>query len=174
MNKNKGRNVLRFIIDYFKRCKIPTRQEIKEYYPKYLLAHRDPANKLIHFYGNIFIVSFVLSILIYRVGILRELFWLPILPFFAWFGIYIFVWPAHRFFEHNVPATFKQNPLLTKACDWVMVWQLFTRKLAWDTRPIKADWKKGIAQIKLKDLNEEDMSFDLGKLTEEDKKSWKD
>ena len=42
---------------------------------------------------------------------------------------YGFAWVGHFFYEHNRPATF-QYPLYSFAGDWVMFWQILTRKIA--------------------------------------------
>lgn len=124
------KEIYNFVVSYFKRCKIPTKQEIKEYYSgPYLAAHRHPLNKLVHFVGNCFILGVLIGLILQGVLLL-----LPLMLIIAWFGIYIFAWPAHRFIERNKPATFKTNPVLTKICDWIMCSQLILGKLSWDTR----------------------------------------
>lgn len=126
---------MNFIINYFKRCRIPTKQEIKEYYPKYLLQHSNPLNKLMHVFGNgltwlyvgwILFLSFFVSPM-FAIGLL-------ISPFI----VYPVAWLGHFHFEKGKPATFKQNPVLTKICDNILIFQLLiSHKLKWDTRKRK-------------------------------------
>ena len=123
-------NPIKFLIDYFKRLKIPKKQEISEYYPKYLLAHRNPINKLLHIFGNFMTLAFIgLIFFLVQIHII-----FLILLFLSPFIVYIGAWPGHFWFERNKPATFKVNPLLTKTCDWIMIGQLFSGKLKLDTR----------------------------------------
>lgn len=123
-------NPVNFIIDYCKRLKIPKKQEILEYYPKYLLAHKNPINKVLHIFGNFLTVGFIAAVLFFSQINLLLLF----LLFFTPFIVYLGAWPGHFWFEKNKPATFKINPLLTKTCDWIMIFQLLTGKLKLDTR----------------------------------------
>lgn len=121
---------MKFLINYFKRMKIPKKQEILEYYPKYLLAHKNPINKLLHVLGNILTLIFVGIVLFYSYTYLIIL----LLLIFTPFVVYIGAWPGHFLFEKNKPATFKINPLLTKICDWLMISELLNGKLKLDTR----------------------------------------
>lgn len=130
-----------FIKSYFKRCKIPTKQEIQEYYQKYLLSHRHPGTKVFHFIGNMWVLGSSFSMIL-RVFSYQEYWWLLFLPFWMWFGIYFWAWPSHKWIEKNSPATFKANPLLTKICDWKMNYELLTGKLKWDTRTLFRNWGK--------------------------------
>jgi hypothetical protein len=43
--------------------------------------------------------------------------------------VYLFAWPAHRFLEKNKPATWTVNPLITKACDWIMMYDMLRGKI---------------------------------------------
>lgn len=109
-------------------------KQVKEYYPRYLLVHRHPLNKILHLIGNLFIVGMALAIVV--VAFLTQRWYgLLILPFLLTCGIYVFAWPAHRLIEKNKPATWNVSRWVTKACDWVMMYQLVTRKLKFDTRP---------------------------------------
>lgn len=121
---------MKFIIDYFKRLQIPTIAELKEYYPKYLLAHTNPINKILHVFGNLLTVAFVVFVL--YLTTINYLF-LPLLLLTP-FVVYIGAWPGHFVYEKNEPATFKVNPVLTKTCDWIMIYELVTGKLKLDTR----------------------------------------
>jgi len=119
-----------FIVDYFKRLNIPTKKQLNEYYPTYLQAHKDPINKILHVIGNFLTISYVFYI--FYLSNINALF--LFLLIFAPFIVYIGAWPGHFKFEKNKPATFKTNLVLTKACDWVMIYQLITGKLNLDTR----------------------------------------
>lgn len=123
-------NPVTFTINYFKRLRIPKKQEVLEYYPKYLLAHRNPVNKILHVFGNALTLVYIFFILfISQFHVLFSLL-LVLTPFIVYTG----AWPGHFLFEKNKPATFKVNPLLTKTCDWIMISQLLTGKLKLDTR----------------------------------------
>lgn len=95
--------------------KIPTRQEIKDYYPLYMTAHRNKVNRRLHFFGQIFTLLFAATVLYFWLWFL-----IPLIPFV----IYPFAWSGHLYFEKNKPATWNTNPLLTKACDWVMFYNI--------------------------------------------------
>jgi hypothetical protein len=123
-------NPIKFIIDYFKRLSIPKKQELLEYYPKYLLAHKNPINKILHIFGNILTLIFIAAIILLSKV---SLFFLPLIILTP-FVVYVGAWPGHFWFEKNKPATFKVNPLLTKTCDWIMMSQILTGKLKLDTR----------------------------------------
>jgi hypothetical protein len=121
---------MKFIIGYFKRLDIPTKKQLLEYYPVYLKSHKNPINKILHIIGNFLTIVYVFYI-IYLSQI--SLFFLPLIIFTP-FVVYIGAWPGHFKFEKNEPATFKANPVLTKACDWIMIYELITGKLKLDTR----------------------------------------
>jgi hypothetical protein len=121
---------MKFIIDYFKRLSIPSKQELMEYYPKYLLAHRNPINKLLHVFGNFLTVAYV----IYIMYLMMISIWFTPLLLLTPFIVYVGAWPGHFKYEKNEPATFKVNPIITKMCDWIMIYELFTKKLKLDTR----------------------------------------
>lgn len=121
---------MKSVINYFKRLSIPARQEIAQYYPKYLLAHKHPINKMLHVFGNLLTVFCVLCIMYFMTVSFWSVLLVPLVPFIVYLG----AWPGHFVFERNEPATFKVNPLLTKTCDWIMIYQLFTRKIKLDTR----------------------------------------
>jgi len=111
-------------------------QQVRDFYPHYLQDHKHPLNKLFHLFGNLFIVSLAIGIVIESITAQRY-YGLIILPGLLVFGIYAIVWPAHIFIEKNKPATFRVSRWITKICDWVMIYQLLTFKLKFDTRGIK-------------------------------------
>jgi len=121
---------MKFVVDYFKRISVPSRQELIQYYPKYLLAHKNPINKLLHIIGNFLTVGYVL----YIIYLATINIWFAPLLLLTPFVVYIGAWPGHFKYEKNEPATFKVNPILTKTCDWIMIYEFFTGKLKLDTR----------------------------------------
>jgi hypothetical protein len=121
---------MKFVVDYFERLSIPSKKELIEYYPKYLLAHRNPINKLLHIIGNFLTVGYVL----YIIYLATINIWFAPLLLLTPFVVYIGAWPGHFKYEKNEPATFKVNPILTKTCDWIMIYEFFTGKLKLDTR----------------------------------------
>lgn len=94
-------------------------QSFKEFYPFYLSEHTDKTNRVLHFLGTTIVILFFLSALISRKW---GLIWLCPL---AGYG---FAWVGHFFFQKNRPATFKY-PLYSLAGDFVMWYQLLTRKI---------------------------------------------
>jgi len=142
--------MIKAFLGYFQRMRIPTKQEIREYYPKYLLVHRNPINKLLHIFGNALTVAFLIAVIASAIKLTP--FVLPLL-FLTPFIVYLGAWPGHRLFEKNKPATWNQNPLLTKSCDWIMMKDLFTKRIPLDTRPF---WMKGITQEQVEKFNPPD------------------
>jgi hypothetical protein len=91
----------------------------REFYPFYLSEHSDRNCRRLHFVGS------TLVLIVFAVACSTQrwmLLWL--LPLLG----YGFAWAGHFFFEHNRPATFK-HPLYSFAGDWVMYWQLLTRRV---------------------------------------------
>lgn len=91
----------------------------KEFYPYYLEEHQNRTCRNLHFVGSC-LVLFVLISSLY----LRKYSLLLLLPIIG----YGFAWVGHFFYEKNKPATFKY-PLYSFAGDWVMWWQILTRKI---------------------------------------------
>jgi hypothetical protein len=71
--------------------------------------------------GQLATISFVVSCVITEI-------WLPLV--FTPFVVYPFAWTGHFYFEKNKPAAFSK-PLWAKACDWVMLKDIFTGKIEW-------------------------------------------
>lgn len=91
----------------------------KEFYPHYLSEHEDTTNRLCHFMGTTFGLTWI------AMGIMA----LEIkFVLFGFFIGYLFAWVGHYFFEKNRPATFT-HPLYSFAADFVMWWQFITGKL---------------------------------------------
>ena len=91
----------------------------REFYPFYLSEHSDPTCRRLHFIGS----TLVLLVLAAAVATQRWML-LLLLPVLG----YGFAWIGHFFFEHNRPATFS-HPFYSFAGDWVMYWQILTRRM---------------------------------------------
>lgn len=91
----------------------------KEFYPFYLQEHSNKTNRILHFIGT----TLLLILLSYSIltGKFFLIWFCPLLG-------YGFAWTGHFIFEKNRPATFKQ-PFFSLASDFVMWWQLLTRKI---------------------------------------------
>lgn len=94
-------------------------QTFKEFYPFYLSQHQNKACKILHFVGTFLAISTLLFSLISR-----QWEWLPLAPLFG----YSLAWLGHFVFEKNKPATF-QYPLYSLMGDFLMFWQIITKKL---------------------------------------------
>ncbi len=91
----------------------------RAFYPYYLNEHRNPICRRLHFVGS----SLVLLVLGLAVFSARwQLLWL--LPLIG----YGLAWLGHFLFEKNRPATFR-HPLYSLLGDWLMFWQILTRRL---------------------------------------------
>ena len=90
-----------------------------EYYQYYLTLHQNKVNRWLHVVGQLA----TLTLLVYS---LYSKNWL--LLFFVPFVVYPFAWAGHLYFEKNKPAAWSK-PLWAKACDWVMLKDILTRKL---------------------------------------------
>lgn len=94
-------------------------KSFKEFYPFYLSEHTDKTNRVLHFIGTTIVILFFITALILQKW---SLIWICPL---AGYG---FAWVGHFFFQKNRPATFK-NPFYSLAGDFVMWYQLLTRKI---------------------------------------------
>ncbi|QYF93440.1 DUF962 domain-containing protein [Massilia sp. PAMC28688] len=92
----------------------------RDFYPFYLGQHANRTCRRLHVAGCLLVLAIVVLALASRN--LRLLLLAPL----AGYG---FAWVGHFFYEHNRPATF-QYPLYSFAGDWVMFWQILTRKIA--------------------------------------------
>lgn len=92
-----------------------------EFYPFYLSQHVDPSCRRLHVVGSLI----VLAILAWAIG--TRTWWGLLAVPVAGYG---FAWVGHFFFEKNRPATFTY-PGYSLMGDWVMFWQVLTRKLPW-------------------------------------------
>ena len=91
----------------------------KDFYPFYLGEHQNPTCRTLHFVGTSLGIGCFLQALLGG-G------WIWILA--GLFLGYLCAWIGHFVFEKNKPASFKQ-PLYSFMGDWVMWWQLLTRKI---------------------------------------------
>ena len=87
-----------------------------EFYPFYLSQHQNSICRLLHFIGT----SIIILLLIFYVNGTSDLIFIPLVG-------YGFAWVGHFFFEKNKPATF-QNPLYSLMGDFVMFWDILTRR----------------------------------------------
>ena len=143
------KDFIKEVREYFKRCKIPTKQEFVEYYPKYLLAHRNKWNRFLHLLGNISTLSYIVTIA-YLTSF--SILYLPLFAF-APFVVYLFAWPAHKYVEKNKPDTLSRNPLLTKSCDQIMCYEMLTGRL--EKRLQKNELQKNLCSSNKKGAKEE-------------------
>ena len=93
----------------------------KEYYEHYLTLHQNKTNRRLHILGQC-------ATLLTLVGAILLKSWLLLL--LTPVVVYPFAWTGHLFFEKNSPAAWSK-PLWAKACDWVMLKDVLTRKLEW-------------------------------------------
>ncbi len=91
----------------------------KEFYPYYLAEHENLICRRLHAIGSTLVI-----ILLILAFISRNWYVLLLLPLVG----YGFAWVGHFFYEKNKPATFKY-PLYSFLGDWVMFWQVLTRKI---------------------------------------------
>jgi hypothetical protein len=96
----------------------------REFYPFYLSEHRNPTCRRLHFVGTTLVLVLVATAIV-----TRNAWWLLAVPV-AGYG---FAWVGHFAFEKNRPATFTY-PAWSFMGDWVMYWQLATRKIPFEER----------------------------------------
>jgi len=94
------------------------------FYPFYLSEHRNATCRALHFAGSTLVVALIVLAIA-----TRNAWWLLAVPL-AGYG---FAWVGHFGFEKNRPATFKY-PAYSLLGDWVMYWQLLTRKIPFEER----------------------------------------
>ena len=93
--------------------------EFSEYYKYYLSLHQNKWNRRLHALGQLMTLLFVALVI-------QEKQWLLLI--LTPFVVYPFAWSGHFFFEKNKPAAWSK-PLWAKACDWVMLKDIFTGKI---------------------------------------------
>jgi hypothetical protein len=94
------------------------------FYPFYLSEHRNATCRALHFAGSTLVLALLVTAAASANG-----WWLVAVPF-AGYG---FAWIGHFGFEKNRPATFRY-PAYSLLGDWVMYWQLLTRKIPFEER----------------------------------------
>jgi hypothetical protein len=93
----------------------------KKYYEYYLTLHQNKTNRRLHIVGQCVTLLTLVGAILLKSWLLLLL--TPVV-------IYPFAWTGHLFFEKNSPAAWSK-PLWAKACDWVMLKDVLTRKLEW-------------------------------------------
>lgn len=86
-------------------------QTFKEFYPFYLSQHENKVCRVLHYFGSIFALSWLVAAIVAKA------------PIFVLYGLingYAFAWVGHFFFEKNRPATFTY-PWFSFLGDWKML-----------------------------------------------------
>lgn len=89
---------------------------LRQFYHYYLLEHRHPTCRALHFVGT----SLFLAVVIYAI-VIGPLWWLALGPISG----YGFAWIGHFLYEKNKPATF-EYPLFSLLSDFIMFWHMLT------------------------------------------------
>lgn len=93
-------------------------RSFRRFYGYYLGEHRHPTCRLLHLIGSWLVIAVLLTAILARRP--RVLLAAPLVG-------YGFAWAGHFFFERNRPATFR-HPWYSLAGDWVLWWQITTRR----------------------------------------------
>jgi hypothetical protein len=96
-------------------------RSFRAFYPFYLSQHQNATCRRLHFVGSCGVLALIAMALLTGQGL-----WWAAVPVMG----YGFAWVGHFFFEHNKPATFSY-PIYSLMGDWVMFWQVLTRRLPW-------------------------------------------
>lgn len=88
--------------------------DFKEFWPRYLEAHRDPRTRMFHVAGTLAGTALVVSAMALRKP------WLAAAGLAAGYGP---AWFSHAFIERNRPETFRA-PLSSLAADFVMAYHV--------------------------------------------------
>ena len=94
-------------------------KNLDKYYGYYLSLHQNKWNRRLHALGQLCTILFVIFCI-------QNSWWLTLL--LAPFVIYPFAWIGHFVFEKNKPGAWN-NPILSKASDWLMMKDMITGKL---------------------------------------------
>jgi len=92
-----------------------------EYYAYYLTLHQNKINRRLHVVGQFATILTLAGAVLLKSWLLLVL---------APLVVYPFAWSGHVLFEKNKPAAWSR-PLWAKACDWVMLKDILTRKIEW-------------------------------------------
>ncbi|MGL4229804.1 MAG: Mpo1-like protein [Casimicrobium sp.] len=107
-----------------KKTKIHSAGAFAEFYPLYLDEHRNAVCRALHFIGT------TTGLICLIAAFISHYWWL--IPVGIVQG-YLWAWIGHFWFEKNKPASF-QKPLYSFMGDWLMWFQLLTRKLTFRGR----------------------------------------
>lgn len=88
----------------------------EEFYPHYLMEHRNPLNRLLHHIGSLLVLVLLLIFIVSKMP-----FFLILMPIVG----YGFAWYGHFKVEKNRPATF-QYPIYSLLADFVMLYHFLT------------------------------------------------
>ena len=91
---------------------------LAEFYPYYLMEHRNLTSRILHFIGTGLVVLCLIAALLFH-----SYYFLLVMPVVG----YGFAWVGHFFFEKNKPATFKY-PRYSLASDFMLFWDLLSGK----------------------------------------------
>ncbi len=97
---------------------------LKEFWPRYVLAHQKTGTQLLHLAGTVAGVSLLVAAVVLRN------YWLVPAGLVAGYG---FAWTGHFLVEGNRPATFG-HPFLSFASDFRMVYCIVTGQMAREVR----------------------------------------
>lgn len=97
---------------------------LKEFWPRYVLAHQRAGTQLLHLAGTVAGVSFLVA------AVALRNYWLVPAGLVAGYG---FAWIGHFFVEGNRPATF-EHPFLSFASDFRMVYCIVTGQMTREVR----------------------------------------
>jgi hypothetical protein len=92
----------------------------EEYYQFYLSKHQNPKNRLLHLFGNLMTVAYIVTVIL-----CLSWFWLLLAPFI----VYPFAITGHFIFKDNKPALFSSNPIKAKLADIQMCLDVLCGKL---------------------------------------------
>jgi|SRR5579884_645584 hypothetical protein len=98
----------------------------REFWPRYLEAHRDPRTRLFHVAGTLTGTAMVIGAVTLRKP------WLAAAGLAAGYGP---AWFSHAFFEHNRPETFRA-PFSSLAADFVMAYHVLRGTIDQQLNPI--------------------------------------
>lgn len=102
-------------------------EEVKAFYPQYMLQHQNKWNRRFHLIGNTLTLGWFLGSLVIMafISFFYGLGMLAISPFL----VYPFAWVGHLVFEKNKQATWSKNAFITKVCDWLMIIDILNGKI---------------------------------------------
>lgn len=94
-------------------------KSVREFYPYYLIRHRELRCRVLHFAGTALVIA------LFSTALATQTWWLiPAMPVAG----YSFAWAGHFLFEENKPAAFSY-PLYSLTCDLIMFWHIVTGQI---------------------------------------------